>query len=118
MLLTNEDEFEHDDMLELEEMQECLSNACTRLDEILCENTLFAHMDGTLGAKLRIDMLTDGDWDLLGMTKFISLETSLSEDRDKALVELFYSLQGVIQFFHYSEFLFFFIIYFFYCVFF
>ncbi len=101
MLPTNEDELDHVDMLELEDMQRSLTLACARLDEILGEHTLYAHMDGTLEAKLRVDVFTDEDWDLLGMTKLISLETSMSEDRDRALTELHRLLLGVIQFFHY-----------------
>ena len=101
MLPVNEDELEHDDILDLEQMQECLSLSCHRLDEILGEHTLYAHMDGTLQLKLRADMLDDEDWDLLALTKLISIETAMSEDRQSALTELFRSLLGVIQFFHF-----------------
>ena len=103
MLPTNEDELEHEDVLDLEEMQRSVTLSCGRLDEILKENTLYAHMDGTLVAKLRVDMFTDEDWDLLALSKFISLETAMSEDRDRALAELHLSLLGVIQFFHYCD---------------
>ena len=103
MLKVSEDELDHEDMLDLEEMQRCVTLACQSLDEILKENTLFAHMDGTLGSKLRVEMFTDEDWDLFGMTKLISLETAMSPDRDKALTELHSSLLGVIQFFHYCD---------------
>ena len=101
MLPTSEDELEHEDILDLEEMQHCLTLSCQRLDEVVGEHTLYALMDGTLRDKLCADMLTDEDWDLLGMTKLISIETALSEDRVMALSELFRSLQGVMQFFHY-----------------
>lgn len=103
MLPSNEDDLEHEDVLDLEEIQRSITLACQRLDEILKENTLYAHMDGTLVSKLHVDMFTDGDWDLLALSKFISLETALSEDRNRALAELHISLLGVIQFFHYCD---------------
>lgn len=103
MLPTNEDELVHEDMLDLEDLQKFLTLACRRLDEILKEHTLYAHMDGTLVSKLRVDMFTDEDWDLIGMTKLISLQTALSEDRVRALVELHISLLGVIQFFYFCD---------------
>ena len=72
-----------------------------RLDALIGGNTLHAAIAGTLTTKLRPEMLTEDDLDLISLTVLVSEETCESRDRVKTVAELAESMYGVAQYFRF-----------------
>ena len=96
-------ELPEDTKEELDEGQWWETIACEKLDEILSENTLAAVADGTITQKLLPYMLDEEDWDLIGITMFISFDARKSNIPEVMLHELIRSLYCIVQYFRFCH---------------
>ncbi len=76
---------------------------CSRLDEIIGDNTLIVARDGTLSTKLTMSELNADDWNLIKDSEFLPPSVMRSNSKEVILAELHKMLYGLSLCFRYLE---------------